>query len=430
MALIAVRAVVDVSVHPLVSLVRLVLIGVLVTSEARENQIVLRIRVARVTGRGPAVRLREIRMVEHRAQPARRAVAGLARGREARRSVIGICRAVVVSLVATDARRIRNVVVVIDVTLRAGYRRSMETCQRPARRGVVELAVRPQNGVVAGLAGRRESDRNVINRCLCVVVIRLVARYASGIRQRVVVVHMALRARRRRMETSQRPSRRGVVELAIRPQHGVVAAFARCREAQPNVVDRSLRVVVVRLVAAYTRRVGDLVVAVHVALQAGHGRVETRQRPPGRCVIERTVRPEHRVMAALASRREARSNMIHRRLRVVVVRLVARHAIRAGQVVVVVDVAERAWSGRVEARQRPAGRRVIERPVRPKNRVVALRARRRIVQRNVIDRRLRVVVVRLVARHAIRICQAVVVVDVAERAWSGSVEARQRPTRR
>jgi len=430
MALVTVRAVVNVPIHALVILVGLVLVRMLMATQAREHQIVLGIRVARVAGRRPAVRLREVRVIEHRAQPTGRAVARLAGGRETRCGVSRIRRVVVIRLVATDARCIRNVVVVIDVALRAGDRRSVETRQRPARSSVVELAICPQNCVVAGLAGGRETDGNVINRCLCVVVIRLVARHAGRVRQVVIVVHVALRAGRRRMEARQCPAGCRVVEFAVCPQYGVMAAFARRREAQRYVVDRSLRVVVVRLVAAYARRVGDLVVAVHVALQAGHRRVETGKRPACCAVVKLAVGPEYGVVAVLAGRWEPGLNVIHRRFRVVVVRLVAGHASRARQSVVVIDVALLALHRRMEARQRPACRRMIELAIRPQNRIVATFARRREAQRHVIDRSLRVVVIRLVARHASRTCQVVVIVDVALNARCRRMKACQRPARR
>lgn len=91
------------------------------------------------------------------------------------------------------------------------------------------------------------------------------------------------------------------------------------------------RVVVVRLVAAYTSRVGDAVVAVDVALGAGDGcRVEACQRPPRGRVIEPSVDPQNRVMAGLTCGRETRRNMIHGRLGIVVVGLMAGHASRVG----------------------------------------------------------------------------------------------------
>ena len=126
MALVAVRTVVDVSVHALVSLVDLVLVGVFMATEARENQIIGRIRVAGIASTGATVRLREICVIEDGSQPVRGAVAGLAGGRETRRGVVRIGGVVVVGLVATDACRVGDAVVAVDVALRAGHGRGME----------------------------------------------------------------------------------------------------------------------------------------------------------------------------------------------------------------------------------------------------------------------------------------------------------------
>jgi len=71
--------------------------------------------------------------------------------------------------------------------------------QRPTRRRMVELSICPQNCVVAACTGRREAQRNVVDRRLRVVVIRLMARYTVCIGQLVIVVDMALRARSCRM---------------------------------------------------------------------------------------------------------------------------------------------------------------------------------------------------------------------------------------
>jgi len=150
-----------------------------------------------------------------------------------------------------------------------------------------------------------------------------------------------------------------------------------------------------------------------VALQARNGRVKAGERPAGCAVIKRTVRPEHGVMAVLTSGREAGLNVIHRRLGIVVIRLVAGNAGRARQVVVVVDMTLDAWRRSVEARQCPARRRVIELAVGPENRIVTVLARRRIIQPNVVNRSLCVVVIRLMARRARGVRKVVVIIDVA-----------------
>lgn len=291
MALVAVRTVVHVTVDALMVAVGVGLVRMLMAGETGEDQIILRVRVARIASRGPTMRLREISMVKHRSQPVRGAVAGLAGGREARRSVVRIRRAVVIGLVAAYARRVGKAVVAIDVALRAQRGGRVKSGQRPSCGRVIELAIGPENRVVAGLARRREAGCNMVHRNLGVVVIGLVASHAGRVGQVVVVVDVALRARRRGMEARQRPARGGVVELAIRPQNRVMTALARGWEAQRQVIYRRLSVVVVRLVAGHARRIRDFVIAVDVALQASHGCVEAGQRPSRRGVVKLSVGP-------------------------------------------------------------------------------------------------------------------------------------------
>ena len=157
MALVTMHAVVHVPVHTLMVAVGVGLVGMLMARQTREDQIVLRVRMARVAGRGPTVRLREVGVVKHRSQPVRRAVARLARRRETRRRVIRVRRVVVVRLVAAHACRVGDAVVAVDVALCARDRCGVEARQRPARGCVVELAICPKNRVVAAFAGRREA---------------------------------------------------------------------------------------------------------------------------------------------------------------------------------------------------------------------------------------------------------------------------------
>jgi len=137
----------------------------------------------------------------------------------------------------------------------------VRTRQRPTRRCVVKLAIRPQHRVMALLARGREPRMGHGRRR--VVVIRLVARNARSYRNVVVVVGMAVGARRGQVRARQRPARCRVIELAIRPQHGIVALFAGRREA--CVRYRRGRIIVIRLMAGNAGRHGDLVVVVDVA---------------------------------------------------------------------------------------------------------------------------------------------------------------------
>jgi hypothetical protein len=97
---------------------------------------------------------------------------------------------------------------------------------------VVERRIRPGHGIVAHRASCRESGRRVrgiIGRG----VILLVTRVALGAIQRVVVADVAIRAlpRRHRVRSGQGETRCRVVELAMAPEHRIVAAFASGRES-------------------------------------------------------------------------------------------------------------------------------------------------------------------------------------------------------
>ena len=205
---------------------------------------------------------------------------------------------------------------------------------------------------MAAGASRREAQRNVINWRLGVVVIRLMAGRARGVRKVIVVIDVAQGALRRRVRARQRPARRRMVELSICPQNCVVTAGAGRRKAQGNVVDRRLRVVVIRLVARYAVCIGQFVIIVDVALRARRRRMEACQRPACAGVIEFAVRPENRIVASFARQRESKRDMVNGRLRIVVIRLMTGCASRAGQVVVVVDVALRTLQSCMRTRQR------------------------------------------------------------------------------
>ena len=142
--------------------------------------------------------------------------------------------------------------------------------------------------------------------------------------------------------------------------------------------------------------------------------MRARQLKTGGGVVEGRIGPEHGVVAGFAGRREAR--MRHRRGRVVVIGLMARHTRGAGQVVVIVDVAIRTLPrrGRVRPGQREPRAVVVERRVQPGRGAVAGIASLREVRRHVIRIR-RALVILQVTGDARRAVQRVVVVNVAVR---------------
>ena len=109
--------------------------------------------------------------------------------------MIGFSRAVVVIQVAGHAGRAGKVVIVIDVTLRA-LQRSVRSGERKAGVVVIERGIRPGDGVVALVAGLRETLLHVA-RVIGVIEIGEVTTDARSVRtgQVVVVVDVATRAR-------------------------------------------------------------------------------------------------------------------------------------------------------------------------------------------------------------------------------------------
>ena len=131
-------------------------------------------------------------------------------------------------------------------------------------------------------------------------------------------------------------------------------------------------------------------------------------------MVKRGVGPQTGVVTGFASGRECGCDVVHRRLRIVVIRLMARDAGGSGQVVIVVDVTIRTCPRRngVTAREREPGGAVIERGVEPGAGAVALFAGLREIRGDVIGigRSLEIL---QVAAHAGRGVEVVVVVDMA-----------------
>src|SRR5580692_467033 len=107
----------------------------------------------------------------------------------------GIVGAGVILLVARVAKRAVQRIVVVGVAIGAKPRRDrVRTGELESRAGVVERAISPLNGVVAGLARGWETRCNVIHRRQGTRVVLGVAREACRAIERVVVVHVAVGA--------------------------------------------------------------------------------------------------------------------------------------------------------------------------------------------------------------------------------------------
>ena len=409
-----------------------------VATRALENGVVVRVCMAR---RAHVVRVamarrerRVLRVIERRSRPGCRVVAALAcRWEELLlRRVSRVRRVVVVGLVAANAGDGQGCVIPVDVAVGAYPRRyRMRTGQRERRSVVIKGGIRPHRRVVTQFARGREARRRV-GRTRRAGVILLMARIAQRAVQSVVVVDVAVGTlpRRHGVRARQLKTSGGVVKLCISPEHGVVAGFARGREARCNVIHRRGRVVVISLMARYARRAGQVVVVVDVTIGTlpRRGRVRPGQREPCAVVVEGRIQPGRGAVTGIASLGEVRRHVIGIRRALIVLQM-ARDARRAVQGVVVVDVAVRtlARRHRVQACQRESCAVVVERRIQPGRGAVAGLAGLGEVRCDVI-RTGRALEILQVAGDARRAVQGVVIVDVAVRAlaWRNGVQACQR----
>ncbi len=178
-----------------------------------------------------------------------------------------------------------------------------------------------------------------------------------------------------------------MVKRGIGPQNGVVTGFAGRRERGRNVVHRSGRVVVIRLVAGDAGGAGQIVIIVDVTIRAGsrrHG-VTAAEWEPGRAVVKRGIEPGAGGVALVTGLREIRADVIGISGSLIVLQ-VARNAGVRGQIVIVADVTVGAGArrNRVQAGKRETGAVVIERGIQPCAGGVALGAGLREVRRHVI----------------------------------------------
>jgi len=188
-----------------------------------------------------------------------------------------------IGLVASYTGSTRQVVAAVFLVvaigaLPRGHR--MHSRQGETGYAVVELPVRPRNGVVTSLTVRGETL--VRHRAGRVVVIGLMARNACGARQVVVVVYVAIGtcSGRNRVSAGQRKSHRIVIKLRIQPVIRAVALFAVSRENECDVI-RGCRIFEVCRMAGIAHRGHGLKSAVGRVLVAGvtiDGRVSARQR--------------------------------------------------------------------------------------------------------------------------------------------------------
>jgi hypothetical protein len=238
-------------------------------------------------------------------------------------------------------------------------------------------------------------------------------------------------ARRHRVQTSEREAGAVVVECRVQPTAGGVTGFASLREPAGNVVGIRSPLEILE-VARHASSAVQSVVAVDVAIGALSRRicVQAGQRKAGGGVIELAVGPLHDVMALLT--RCGETSVRHRSRGAGEIFLVTREARRAGQVVIVVDVAIDALAGRVRvpSSQQEPGHAVVKLGVQPVVGCVAALARGGKLGGNVvrIGSALKVRLVAGEARRGHRLKLAVGATLVAGIAVDGCVGTGQRET--
>jgi hypothetical protein len=175
------------------------------------------------------------------------------------------------------------------VAIRAGNA-NVGAGKRKRRVVMIKRALAPSHGVVTDLAGRRETQLNVIYRRQCIVVVRLMASHAGGARQAVIVIDVARTAGHADVRASEGKTRGGVVECRTRPRSGGMADGAVGRKGRRHVAGVGCALVI-GLMTIDTGRVGQLVVVIDVAGSAGHRHVRAGQRKSGQGMVKGCVRP-------------------------------------------------------------------------------------------------------------------------------------------
>ena len=260
---------------------------------------------------------------------------------EVRRDMVGSGGALVILEVTGYARRAVQAVVVVDVAIgaRAWWHR-VHSGQRETGAGVVKRRVHPVSRVVTGIAGLREIRRHVVGIGSALIILE-VAAHAGGAVQAVVVVDVAISAGpwRHGVHSGQREPGAVVVEGRIHPVRGVVTLIAGLREVGRHVVGIR-RPLIVLEVASDASGAVQTVVIVDVAIGAGSRwhRVHSGERESGGGVVKRRVHPVSRVVTGIAGLREVGRHVVGIRRSLIVLE-VAGDAGRAGQGVVIVDMA-------------------------------------------------------------------------------------------
>ena len=298
--------------------------------------------------------------------------------------------------ISAISRRNRQCIVVVDVAQGASY---AGVCigQRESGGVVIEDSRGPGGDRVAGRTGgssgwetSRDVIRNVAANRRCALENSRVASVTIGGIERVVVVHVAGRARRwrrRHVCPGQGKSCHVVVERRGIPSHGGVARRAvgggKCSPGSGvhGIICPLPGRQMASGISAIGRRNRQSIVVVDVAQGALHTRMSVGQRESSRVVVEHSSRPGSNRVASGACRcgswetgRDVIRHVAANRRGALESSRVATVTIRRIQRVVVAHMARRAGSRRrrhVRAGQSKSCRAVIKSSRRPAGRIVA-----------------------------------------------------------
>ena len=180
----------------------------------------------------PGQRERRIVVIKARRDPGACVVADFALLRIARSHMIRISGSVEVIQVASNARSTGEVVVSIQVALRALHA-GVRSCQRKSGSGVVESRPGPVCGAVARITSLREPGLHMVRIRRALKVFQM-TRCAGAGGQTVVPAHVTLGALQCRMRAGQGKTSSGVVEGCV-PVGGGVTRLTSLREASLRV---------------------------------------------------------------------------------------------------------------------------------------------------------------------------------------------------